>query len=218
MKVIIVDDHSLFRSGLVNLFSAQPDFQVVGEAGNLKEMLSLVEDQNPDLILMDLGLPDGLGIDALPKILNHNPDANIVFLTIHASDENAFAALRNGARGFLLKDISAQALLSALRRLERGELAVSRAVLSRFVKEYLPFITQRSGDKAAAGVTLTLREVQILSELSAGESNPEIASRLSITENTVKVHIHHILNKLKLQNRQEAAAYARRLGLSKRDN
>lgn len=217
MKVIIVDDHSLFRSGLAYMFSTQPDFQVVGEAGTIKEMLSLVEGQKPDLIIMDLGLPDGMGIDALPRILNHKPDVNIVFLTIHASDENAFAALRNGAKGFLFKDISAQALLTALRRLERGELAVSRAVLSRFVKEYLPFITHRGGDKTFGGVTLTLREFDILAELSAGETNPVIAQRLSISENTVKVHIHHILNKLKLQNRQEAATYARRLGLVKRD-
>lgn len=213
MRLIIVDDHSLFRSGLVTLFTSQPDFELVGEAGSIREALALIEMKHPDLILMDLGLSDGSGIDAVSKILQIKQDVNIVILTIHGSDENAFAAIRHGAKGFLIKDISAPALLSALRHLEQGELAVSRSTLSRFVDEYMPFIAPRAGDRVGADVTLTLREIEVLAEMGSGASNAEIARQLSITENTAKVHVHNILHKLKLQSRQEASAYARRLGL-----
>ena len=146
MKLIIVDDHSLFRRALATLFNSQPDFEVVGEAGTIKEALSLVEIQRPDLIIMDLGLPDGSGIDAISRVLQRKPDANIVILTIHASDESAFNAIRLGAKGFLLKDIAAPALLTALRGLQQGELAVSRKVLSRYVNELIPLHSIRGGD------------------------------------------------------------------------
>lgn len=213
MKLIIVDDHSLFRNGLATLFTSQPDFEVVGEAGTIRDALSLVESRRPDLVLMDLGLSDGSGIDAIPKMLQIKQDIHIVILTIHGSDENAFAAIRLGAKGFLIKDISAPALLSALRHLEQGELAIPRSTLSRFVEEYMPFIAPRAGDRIGAEVTLTLREIEVLAEISGGASNAEIARTLSITENTAKVHVHNILHKLKLQTRQDASAYARRLGL-----
>src|SRR5512138_1147265 len=122
MKLMIVDDHSLFRGGLATVFNSQPDFEVVGEASTIKEALSLFDIKKPDLVIMDLGLPDGSGIDAVSQFLQIKEDVNIVILTIHASDELAFSAIRTGARGFLLKDISAAALLNALRRLNHGEL------------------------------------------------------------------------------------------------
>lgn len=215
MRMIIVDDHSLFRAGLVHLFGSQPDFEVVGEAGSIREALLLVQTHHPDLVMMDVGLADGSGIDAIPKILKDKSDANVVMLTIHASYESAFKAIRLGAKGFLPKDISAAALLSALRGLERGELAVSRSMLSRYVDELLPFVSPRVGNADGVDASLTFREIELLSELSSGDSNFEIARRLSISENTVKIHVHNILHKLKLQSRQEAAAYARRHGLTK---
>jgi len=217
MKLIIVDDHSLFRSGLVNLFNSQHDFEVVGEASTIKEALSLVETRHPDLILMDLGLPDGSGVDAISKILQKKPNVYIVFLTIHASEELAFAAIRLGAKGFLLKDIAASALLNTLRRLKSGELAVSRLVLSHFIDEMMHLFTLRTGEKINANSTLTLREIEVIVELSTGDSNREIAQRLFISENTVKVHVHEILRKLKLNSRQEVAEYARRHGLAEED-
>ncbi len=213
MRLIIVDDHSLFRGALANLFNSQPDFEVVGEAGTVKEALALVDSQHPDLVIMDVGLPDGSGIDAISKILQKKPDVNIVLLTIHTSDENIFTAIRLGAKGVLLKDISAPALLTALHGLRRGELAVSRAVLSRYVNELRPLSLLRGGDTTGSETTLTFREIQLLAELSGGDSNNEIARRLSISENTVKIHVHNILHKLKLQSRQEVATYARRHGL-----
>ena len=215
MKLIIVDDHSLFRSGLVNLFNSQPDFEVIGEANSIKETISLLETQHPDLILMEVGLPDGSGVDAISTILQKQPNMDIIFLTIHASEELAFAAMRLGAKGFLLKDIAAPALLNALRRLKRGELAISRLVLSHFIEEMMPLFTLRVGDRVNSDVTLTIREIEVITELSTGDSNREIAERLSISENTVKVHVHEILRKLKLNSRHEVAEYARRHGLAK---
>jgi DNA-binding NarL/FixJ family response regulator len=165
--------------------------------------------------MMDVGLPDGSGIEAIPRLLQEKEDMNIVILTIHASDESAFTSIRMGARGFLPKDISMAALLACLRGLKRGELAVSRAMLSRYITELLPFSSPRVGNAEAVGAALTLREIELLSELSSGDSNSEIARRLSISEHTVKIHVHNILQKLKLQSRQEAAAYALRHGLGK---
>jgi DNA-binding NarL/FixJ family response regulator len=213
MKLIIVDDHSLFRSALVHLFNSQPDFEVVGEAGTIKESLILVETYRPDLIIMDVGLPDGSGLDAIPKLRHKKPEVNIVFLTVHSSDESVFSAIRQGAKGFLMKDIAAPALLTALRGLQRGELAVSRRILSRYIDELIPLQPIRANDKYGIEVTLTNREIEVLAGLGAGQSNSEMAARLSISENTVKIHVHNILHKLKLQSRQDAATYARRHGL-----
>lgn len=215
MRVIVVDDHALFRGGLISLFRSQPDFEVVGEAGTIQEALFLLESQHPDLILMDLGLPDGSGIEAIPKILAKRPRVRIVVLTIHASDELAFSAIRLGAHGFLLKDIAAPGLLAALRGLERGELAVSRPVIGHFVGEILHFISPRSWDDGRVHASLTPRQIQVLAELASGDGNREIATRLSVSENTVKVHVHNILHKLELRSRQDAAEYARRHGLAR---
>ena len=215
MRLIIVDDHSLFRSGLVNLFNSQHDFEVIGEASTIQEVLALLETCHPDLLLMDVGLPDGSGVDAISAILLKQPNVYIVFLTIHASEELAFAAIRLGAKGFLLKDIAAPALLNTLRRLKRGELAVSRLIMSHFIDEMMPLFTRRGGDRINADTTLTTREIEVIVELSTGDSNREIARRLSISENTVKVHVHDILRKLKLNSRQEVADYAHRHGLGK---
>ena len=216
MKLIIVDDHSLFRSGLAHLFNSQPDFEVIGEAESIKDALALVETLQPDLVLMDIGLPDGSGLDAIRKILHRKPDVQIVFLTIHASEESIFTAIRLGAKGFLMKDIAAQPLLMALRGLRRGELAVSRKVLSRYVEELRPLHAPRGGDMEGIEVTLTYREIEVLAALGNGESNNEIAQRLSISENTVKIHVHNILRKLDLPSRRDAADYARRHGLAER--
>ncbi|HEU0291132.1 MAG TPA: response regulator transcription factor [Anaerolineales bacterium] len=216
MRLIVVDGHSLFRSGLAHLFNSQPDFEVVGEADSIKETLALVETYRPDVILMDVGLTDGSGLEAITKILRKKPDVYIVFLTSDAAEERIFTAIRLGAKGFLMKDIAAQALLTALRGLQRGELAVSRRILSRYVEELRPLHLPRGGDMNGKEVTLTYREIEVLAELGNGASNSEIARRLSISENTVKIHVHNILHKLELPSRHEAAAYARRHGLTQR--
>lgn len=212
MKILIVDDHTLFREGLVSLIGQQPDLKVVGEAGSVQKALELARKHLPDMILMDFNLPDGTGLDATQAILAEYPQAKIVFLTIYEDDERLFSAIRSGAKGYLLKNIPVAKLLAALRGLERGEAALSRQMTSRVLNEFsqIPSVQMHSNSPFE---TLTSREREILRFLALGSTNQEIATRLVISENTVKNHVHNVLEKLGLRNRREAQDFARRNGL-----
>ena len=209
MRILIVDDHILFREGLVSMLSNYPDISVVGEAGTVSSAIEKTIELNPDLVLLDISLPDGSGIDALREILAHQPNTKIVMLTIHESDDLFLAAIRNSAVGYLLKNIPISKLLKTLRGLANGEAALSRKMTARIVEEY-----SRTGKTHEFGnhgeKMLTTRELEILQLLGTGATNHEIADRLVLSENTVKVHVHNILEKLNLRNRLEAAQYARR--------
>ena len=212
MRLLIVDDNVLFREGLVSLLKEQTDITVVGEAGCVLEAIKLARELSPDLILMDFGLPDGSGLDAMQPILAENPKINIVFLTIHEQDEHLFAAIRAGAKGYLLKNVSVSKLLDFLRRVEQGEAAISPTMVSHILQEFSrTHSISDTGPKEPN--TLTYREIEVLRELATGATNREIAQRLVITENTVKVHMHRILAKLNLKSRREAVRYARDNGL-----
>lgn len=213
LRVLIVDDHALFREGLVSLLSAQPDFQVVGQAGSVREAIVAARDLRPDLVLMDFGLPDGTGLEATRAILAEQPQIQMVFLTIHEDDERLFAAIRSGAKGYLLKDVPMAKLLAYLRGLERGEAAVSGAMTSHILSEFSRLQAPPQSDQAQV-TELTPREAEVLRELAGGATNQEIASRLVISENTVKHHVRSILTKLNLRNRREAARFARQHGLT----
>jgi len=213
MDVLIVDDHILFREGLVNLLNAQPDIRVVGEAGSVHETIQMIDKLHPDIILMDVTLPDGTGLDATQAILARQPDAKIVFLTVHEDDNRLFAAIRSGAKGYLLKNVPVSKLLSFLRGVSEGRAALSADMTSRILEEF-----SRMGNRSAAHSPseidrLTEREVEILRELATGATNREIASQLIISENTVKNHVRNILSKLNLKNRREVARFARQQGL-----
>jgi DNA-binding NarL/FixJ family response regulator len=212
MRVFIVDDHVLFREGLVSLLETQPDITVAGEAGSVSEAIGMARELEPDLILMDFGLPDGTGLEATQAILAEQPEAKIVFLTVHEQDDRLFAAIRSGAKGYLLKNVPVSKLLDYLRGVERGEAAVSPAMTSHILEE---FARLGSGpDPGPAELSeLTTREVEVLQEVARGATNREIADRLCISENTVKNHMGNILAKLNLRNRREAAGFARRHGL-----
>jgi two-component system NarL family response regulator len=213
MRLLIIDDHVLFRDGLVSLLSAQPDFDVVGQAGTVYEAIQLAHDLEPDLVLMDVGLPDGTGLEATQAILADLPKIKIVFLTVHEEDDRLFQAIRCGAKGYLLKNVPVAKLLSYLRGIERDEPAISPAMTGRILEEFA-----RLGSGALADQTevnqLTSREMEVLRELAAGATNQEIARRLVIAENTVKNHVRNILSKLNLKNRREAATFAQCHGLS----
>lgn len=213
MKILIVDDHVLFREGLVSLLKAQPGINVVGEAGCVHEAIAMARELNPDLILMDFGLPDGTGLDATQAILADQPEINIVFLTVHEQDARLFAAIRSGAKGYLLKNVPVSRLLTYLRGVECGEAAISGAMASRILDEFARLGSARASGQAEVG-ELTSREIVILKELATGATNREIASRLFISENTVKNHVGNILTKLNLRNRREAASFAQRHGLT----
>jgi DNA-binding NarL/FixJ family response regulator len=213
MRVLLVDDHVLFRQGVASLLAAQPELRVVGEAGSVSEAITMTRDLLPDLVLMDFSLPDGNGLDATQAILAERPETNIVFLTVHGDDEVLFAAIRSGAKGYLLKNVPVSKLLSFIQGLERGEAAISRTLTSRLLTEF-----SRLGSKPEPNSSrldeLTLREAEVLQELASGASNHEIADRLYITENTVKNHVHNILVKLEMKNRREVAHFARQHGLT----
>jgi DNA-binding NarL/FixJ family response regulator len=203
----------LFREGLVSLLDSQDDFEVVGEAGCVQEAIELARKVDPELILMDFSLPDGTGLDATVSILAEKPEIKIVFLTVHENDERLFAAIRTGAKGYLLKNQSVKNLLASLRALNKGEAAISRTMMTRIMEEFQR--GEHPQDDPPPGLSeLTTREVEILRELATNASNREISARLFISENTVKNHVHNILEKLKLSNRREAVEYARHVGLA----
>jgi NarL family two-component system response regulator LiaR len=212
MNVLIVDDHILFREGLVSLLNADPSFKVVGQAGTVCESIELACKLKPELILMDFSLPDGDGSEASAAILAAHPETKIVFLTMYDADEKLFAAIRSGAKGYLLKNTPVQKLMDSLRSLSKGEAAISRSMTMRILEE---FSHSRVSENLSQNGHLSSRELDILREMSSGASNTEIASHLYISVNTVKHHIHSILAKLELKNRREAVSYARQYGLVK---
>lgn len=214
MRVLIVDDHVLFRDGLVSLLNAQPDFDIVGQAGGVQEAIAMAHDLKPDIVLMDFGLPDGTGLEATQTILADRPETSIVFITVHEEDERLFAAIRSGAKGYLLKNVPVAKLLAYLRGVQSGEAAITGAMASRILSEFSRLQPPCWPERAEAG-ELTSREVEVLQELASGATNQEIASRLVISDNTVKNHVHNILTKLNLRNRREAINYARHHGLMK---
>ena len=217
MKLLVVDDHILFREGLVSLISRQPDMQVLGEAGTVAEAVEMARHHKPDLILMDFNLPDGNGLDATRIILAENPQVKIVFLTIYDEDERLFAAVRLGAKGYLLKNIPVAQLLGALHAVERGEPALSPEMVVRLMGELArspaPEIKPSATDPLAQ---LTARELEVLRELATGASNRAIADHLFISENTVRNHVHNLLEKLGLASRREAVNLARQSGVGKK--
>jgi DNA-binding NarL/FixJ family response regulator len=211
-KVLVIDDQILFREGLVSLLSSTTDFEMVGCAGTVNEGCEQAALFKPDIILMDFSLPDGTGLDATRAILPKVPGCKIVFLTVHESDENLFAALRLGAKGYMLKNIGSNELLSSLRALDRGEEAVSRKMVSRVLQEFARSHESQSEDDKLL-VNLSPRELDIIREIESGATNLEIAGRLYLSVNTVKHHIRNVMGKLGVKNRRQVASFARKNGV-----
>lgn len=215
-KILIVDDHAIIREGLISLFKPQPDFEVVGEVGTMREAITKAIELRPDLVLMDISLPDGSGVEATRAILAQRPETKIVMLTVHESDELLFDAIRSGAKGYVLKNTPVTNLIASLRALDKGEAAISRAMAGSLVEEFsrMGKLTSHGGEDLE---NLTQRELDVLELLSTGATNRQIADRLVISENTVKNHVSSILKKLNLRNRREVAKFARRALLSDLD-
>lgn len=211
MKIVIVDDHVLFREGLAAIIRSESDIEIVGQAGSVQEAIATVQALKPDMVLMDFGLPDGTGAEATRAILRAHPECKVVFLTMSEEDEDLIAAIRSGAKGYLLKNMRPSKLVSSLRSVQQGESAVSRSMTLRLMEE----LARTKEPARTEDPTLTRRELEVLRELAGGLSNQEIADRLYIAENTVKYHVHSILEKLGLSDRRDAATYAREHGLLK---
>lgn len=212
IRLVIVDDHSLFREGLASILKTDPDIDVSGLAGSVQEALDVVRVLKPDIVLLDFSLPDGTGADAAGPILREHPECKIIFLTMSDQDENLFAAIRSGAKGYLLKNMSPSKLVAAIKSVQQGESALSRSMTLRLMEELSRTReSERLGDAALA--ELTRRELDVLRELAKGLTNREIATQLYISQNTVKFYVHSILEKLNLPDRRAAAKFAREHGI-----
>ncbi|MCC6297683.1 MAG: response regulator transcription factor [Anaerolineales bacterium] len=212
VRVLLADDHALFREGLAGIIRAQPDLQVVGEANDGLEAFVKAQEIKPDLILMDVQMPGMDGIEAVRQIKQVLPETIIVMLTVRGDDDLLFEALKNGAQGYLLKEIRSQELLELLRGALRGEAAISPTLAGRVLAEFRRLSKGGLVDKTDGG-ELTEREQQVLTQASNGATDKEIASALNISLNTVKTHIRNILAKLHVSTRREAAKVAKSKGL-----
>lgn len=209
---MIVDDHVLFREGLAAIIRQEPDVEIVGMAGTVREAVELASMMRPEIILMDFGLPDGTGVDATRAIIELLPQCKIVYLTVYEDDENLLAGVRSGAKGYLLKNMRPAKLMAAVRSVYQGESALSRTMTLRLMEE-LAQIQPSSRFSAAEIAKLTTRELDVLRALTSGATNQQIGHILFLSENTVKHYIHSILDKLNITNRREAANFAREHGL-----
>ena len=213
IKLVIVDDHALFREGLASIIQLEKDIEISGLAGTVKEAVEVVRALKPDIVLMDFSLPDGNGADATRIVLKEHPDCKIIFLTMSESDENLFAAIRSGAKGYLIKNMSPSKLVTTIRSVQRGESALSRTMTLRLMEELSRTKEpERLEDSSLA--KLTRREMDVLRALTTGMTNKEIARFLYLSENTVKYHVHSILDKLNLPDRRAAASFAKEHGIT----
>jgi len=211
IRIVVVDDHTLFREALSNLLETQPDLKVVGQAESVSGAIALIGKLLPDVVLMNITLPDGSGAEATRAILAKRPETKIVLLTLAGEDNQLFEAIRAGAIGFLSKQAHAALVFKTLQGVMRGEAGISGITARRIMDE---FARLTPNDPADGGASLTSREIEVLGELANGTSNQGIAERLVISENTVKNHVRNILLKLHFHSRREAADYARRHGLT----
>ena len=209
MRIVLADDHALFRDGVSSLLQAW-GHEVVGLAAGGREAVDLVTRLEPDLVLMDVRMPGMSGVQATQAIAAVRPETPIVMLTVSEDEEDLFAAIRAGARGYLLKDLEAAQLRAMIEAVARGEAAITAATAARIIRH---LSSLSAAPDPSASDRLTGREIDVLRLVTAGRRNKEIATELGITENTVKYHLRHILEKLHAQSRTEVATRALREGL-----
>ena len=216
IRILLIDDHTLFRSGVSALLQRQPDLEVVGEASDGVEGVKRAKQHLPDVILLDLNMPGLSGLETLQLLVEDLPDTAVVMLTVSEDADELTAAMRAGARGFLLKSIDADALVAAIRKAASGQPVITEHMTAKLVEQMRKPVpsTSASGAPGAPGAArtsaeaLTARERDIVRELARGASNKEIARTLDLAESTVKIHVRNILRKLNLTSRVQVAIYA----------
>jgi DNA-binding NarL/FixJ family response regulator len=211
-KVVIADDQALVRGGFRMILDAREDIEVAGEAGDGAEAIALVAEHHPDVVLMDVRMPNVDGIEATRQIVASGSPARIIILTTHDVDEYVFAALRAGASGFLLKDVRPPELVEGIRVVARGDALLAASVTRRLLDRFAAVLPDNAPTPADLD-ELTEREVEVLRLVALALSNAEIAARLVLTEATVKTHVSSVLRKLQLRDRVQAVVYAYDVGL-----
>lgn len=212
ISVLLADDHALFREGLAGIINAQPDMHVVGEAEDGLEAVVKAKELAPDLILMDIQMPGCDGIEATRRIKQALPDTTIVMLTVREQEEKLFEAIKNGAQGYLLKNIRSRDMLGMIRGAIQGEAAINTELAGRMLEEFRR-LSRQVPDEPIEEHSLTARELEVLNLVAQGYADKEIAAELSISLYTVKSHLRNILAKLQVGNRKEAARLAKHKGL-----
>jgi two-component system NarL family response regulator len=212
IKLLVVDDHNLFRQGLIRILQDDDQLQIVGQAGNGQEALIQVERLQPDVVLMDLNMPVLSGPEAVRALGERFPSIPVIMLTVSERDEDLFDAIRAGARGYLLKNVGMDELIDAIRRVQAGEAIIAPSMALRLLEEFRTLASQAPAEPHQLE-GLSDRETDVLRLVAQGYSNREIADALSLSEHTVKSHLQSILDKLQLRSRAHAAAYAVQAGL-----
>ncbi len=213
ITVLLVDDHEVVRQGVRFFLEAHADFVVVGEAESGKTAVKLAEEHIPDVVLMDLVMPEMDGVEATRRVKNISPRTQVVVLTSYHDDEHIFPALQAGAISYILKDVRMEELADAIKRAAHDEVTLHPRVAARIIQE----LHGTKHDEINPFTELTNREMEVLKLIANGLSNSEIAGQLVITEHTVKGHVSNILSKLHLADRTQAAVYAWRKGVVQRD-
>lgn len=212
IRILICDDHAVVRRGLRSLIGVNTEMELVGEAVDGEEAVSMAKKLKPDVIIMDLIMPRKNGIDATTEIKKITPDAKILVLTSFSDDNNVFPAIKAGASGYLLKDSSPEELLQAINDVQQGKSSLHPVIAKKVIQEL-----HQPSDLPPTEYPLTAREVDVLKYVAQGLSNQDISRKLKIKEGTVRIHVGNILNKLQLANRTQAALYALREGLADLD-
>jgi two-component system NarL family response regulator len=208
IKVLIVDDHALFRRGLQMVLEGESDIDVVGEAGDGHEAVDRAEAAAPDVVLMDVRMPRRTGIEATRVIKDTLPSTKILMLTISDEEADLYEAIKAGASGYLLKEISIEEVASAVRKVNAGQSLISPSMASKLLNEFAAMVKRRDERNQVPGPRLTERELEVLKLVAKGMNNRDIGQELFISENTVKNHVRNILEKLHLHSRMEAVVYA----------
>ncbi len=211
IRILLADDHTILRAGLRMMLNAQSDMEIVGEAQDGRHAVYEAQRLQPDVVLMDITMPDINGIEATRQIKKLLPEVKVLILTMHEHDEYIFQALRAGASGYILKEAADTELISALHVIQNGQFYLSPAAQSVMVGDYLQRV--RTGEEKDSYTSLTEREREILKLVAEGYTNNQIAERLVISPKTVDTHRTHIMDKLNLHSRAELVKYAMRRGL-----
>ncbi|MFO7265484.1 MAG: response regulator transcription factor [Bacillota bacterium] len=216
IRVVIVDDHEVVRLGLKTLLNRVADLEVVGEAGSAAEAEQVVAEKQPDVVIMDIRMPGGSGIEACRVIRSRWPHIRVIMLTSYSDDEAVIGAVMAGASGYVLKQIGTQELVEAIRRVHKGESLLDPGITGKILERFRSGATGGDGPAIPGGEALTEQEQKILTLIAQGKTNREIANELFLSEKTVRNYVSNILGKLQLHNRAAAAAWAVRHGLDGR--